>query len=146
MRFFTDEHEQFRATVRRYVEQEVNPHVDAWEQAGMMPLHDLFADMAKLGFLGLTYDPSFGGQGADHLFTVVLAEEFGRCDHGSLPMALGVQTDMATPSLAMSRGPTSVPSTSATTYRGGAGRQSAKRPPGRRPARSGGGVPLTRRC
>jgi citronellyl-CoA dehydrogenase len=100
MTFFSDEHEQFRATVRRYVEEEVNPHVEAWEQAGMMPLHDLFADMAKLGFLGLTYDPAVGGQGADHLFTVVLAEEFGRCDHGSLPMALGVQTDMATPSLA----------------------------------------------
>lgn len=100
MAFFTEEHEQFRATVRRFVEQEVNPHVDAWEAEGMMPLHDLFGAMAELGFLGLAYDPADGGQGADHLFTVVLAEEFGRCDHGSLPMALGVQTDMATPSLA----------------------------------------------
>jgi citronellyl-CoA dehydrogenase len=100
MAFFTEEHEQFRATVRRFVEQEVNPHVDAWEAEGMMPLHELFAAMAELGFLGLAYDPADGGQGADHLFTVVLAEEFGRCDHGSLPMALGVQTDMATPSLA----------------------------------------------
>lgn len=100
MAFFTEEHEQFRATVRRFVEQEVNPHVDAWEAEGMMPLHELFRAMAELGFLGLAYDPADGGQGADHLFTVVLAEEFGRCDHGSLPMALGVQTDMATPSLA----------------------------------------------
>ncbi len=96
----TDEHRAFRDLVRRYVENEVDPRVPAWEEAGIMPLHELFADMARLGFLGLEYDPAYGGQGADHLFTVILAEEFGRCDHGSLPMALGVQVDMATPSLA----------------------------------------------
>ena len=96
---FSDEHEQFRQVVRDFVRKEVNPHVPAWEEAGMMPLHDLFAAMAELGFLGLEYDPRYGGQGADHLFTQILGEEFGRCDHGSLPMALGVQVDMATPSL-----------------------------------------------
>ncbi|HEX9889779.1 MAG TPA: acyl-CoA dehydrogenase family protein [Nitriliruptorales bacterium] len=96
---FNEEHEAFRATVRRFVEEEVNPHVEDWEAAGMMPLHDLFAAMAKLGMIGLDFDPAYGGGGADHVFTVVLAEEFGRADHGSLPMALGVQTNMATPSL-----------------------------------------------
>jgi citronellyl-CoA dehydrogenase len=65
----------------------------------MMPLHDLFAKMGELGFLGLEYDPEYGGQAADHGFTVVLAEEFGRADHGSIGMAVGVQADMATPSL-----------------------------------------------
>ena len=86
--------------VRDYVEREINPHIPEWEAAEMMPLHDIFSSMAKLGMLGLEYEPEYGGQGADHLFTVILAEEFGRCDHGSLPMALGVQVDMATPSLA----------------------------------------------
>jgi len=86
--------------VRSYVENEINPHIPGWEQQGMMPLHDVFSDMAKLGMLGLEYEPEYGGQGADHMFTLILAEEFGRCDHGSLPMALGVQVDMATPSLA----------------------------------------------
>ena len=61
-----------------------------------MLLRDIFSKMGSLGFLGLEYEPEFGGQGGDHLFTVILAEEFGRCDHGSLPMALGVQVDMAT--------------------------------------------------
>ncbi len=97
---FTPEHDAFRAMVRDYVEREINPRIPEWEAAEMMPLHDIFADMAKLGMLGLEYEPEFGGQGADHLFTLILAEEFGRCDHGSLPMALGVQVDMATPSLA----------------------------------------------
>jgi citronellyl-CoA dehydrogenase len=96
---FTDEQEQFRRLVRDYVQKEVNPHIPAWEEAGTMPLHELFSSMAELGFLGLEYDPEYGGQGGDHLFTQVLAEEFGRCDHGSLPMALGVQVAMATPSL-----------------------------------------------
>jgi citronellyl-CoA dehydrogenase len=96
---FTDEHEQFRQLVREFVHKDVNPHIDAWEQAGMMPLHDLFQSMAGLGFLGLEYDPAYSGQGGDHLFTQILGEEFGRAEHGSLPMALGVQVAMATPSL-----------------------------------------------
>jgi citronellyl-CoA dehydrogenase len=97
---FTEEHEAFRSAVRRYVEEVVNPQVDGWEAAEKMPLHEVFADMARLGFLGLEYDPADGGQGGDHLFTLVLAEELGRLDHGSLGMAIGVQVAMATPSLA----------------------------------------------
>jgi citronellyl-CoA dehydrogenase len=96
----TDEHHAFRKMVRDYVEREVNPRIDDWEAAEMMPLHEIFSGMAALGMLGLEYEPEYGGQGADHMYTVILAEEFGRCDHGALPMALGVQVDMATPSLA----------------------------------------------
>lgn len=96
---FTTEHEHFRRVVREFVRNEVNPKVDAWEAEEEMPLHDVFKQMADLGFLGLEYDAAYGGQEADHLFTVVLAEEFGKADHGSIQMALGVQTNMATPSL-----------------------------------------------
>lgn len=96
---WTDEHREFRRVLREFVEQEINPHADAWEEAGMMPLHDVFTKMGDLGFLGLEYDPAYGGQGADHLYTVILAEEFGRADLGSIGMALGVQVFMATPSL-----------------------------------------------
>lgn len=96
---FGEEHRQFRKVVREFVSNEINPHVDRWEEEGMMPLHEVFGKMGGLGMLGLEYDPEFGGGGADHLFTVVLAEEFGLADHGSIGMALGVQTDMATPSL-----------------------------------------------
>ena len=98
---FTPEHEQFRQVVRDFVEREINPRVPEWEAAEMMPLHDVFGQMGRLGMLGLEYDPAYGGQGADHLFTLILAEEFGRAEHGSIGMALGVQVDMATPSLAL---------------------------------------------
>jgi citronellyl-CoA dehydrogenase len=96
---FTAEHEAFRASVRDFVDHEVQPHVDEWEASGMFPAHELFAKLAKLGALGLEYDPEYGGGGADHLFTVVLCEELGRIDAGGPPMGIGVQIMMATPSL-----------------------------------------------
>ena len=99
MAVFTAEHQAFRASVRAFVEREIDPHVDDWERAGQMPTHALFRRMGDLGWLGLEYDPAHGGGGADHLFAVVLAEEIGRADAAGVGMAVGVQTDMATPSL-----------------------------------------------
>lgn len=93
------EHHEFRRVVRDFVENEINPRVPVWEEKEWIPLHEVFSQMATLGMLGLEYDSVYGGQEADHLFTMILAEEFGRADHGSIGMALGVVTDMATPSL-----------------------------------------------
>jgi citronellyl-CoA dehydrogenase len=90
----------FRATVRDFVEKEINPHANEWEAAGAFPAHELFPKAGALGLLGLEYDPAYGGQGADHTYTAILGEELGRADVGGVPMALFVQTDMATPSLA----------------------------------------------
>jgi citronellyl-CoA dehydrogenase len=96
---FTKDHHAFRHMVRDVVEREIAPHVEEWERAGAFPAHDLFPLLGKLGLLGLEYDPAYGGGGADHLYTVVLGEEIGRIDCGGVPMAIGVQTNMATPSL-----------------------------------------------
>ncbi|HSN05957.1 MAG TPA: acyl-CoA dehydrogenase family protein [Candidatus Angelobacter sp.] len=96
----TPEHEQFRAVVRDLVEKEINPRVDEWEDAGIFPAHELFPKLAAIGALGLEYDPAYGGQGADHSFTVVLAEELGRADCAGVPMGIAVQVAMATPALA----------------------------------------------
>jgi citronellyl-CoA dehydrogenase len=95
----TEEHEAFRTSVRSFVEREIEPHVDDWERAGSFPGHKLFRKLGRAGFLGIEYDPAYGGQGADHSFTVVLGEELGRIGCGGVPMAIAVQTDMATPSL-----------------------------------------------
>ena len=97
---FTEEHEAFRQAVRRLVEEEINPHVNEWEEAGIFPAHDLFAKLGAIGAIGLEYDPEFGGGGADHSFTYVLAQELGRCDAAGIPMAIAVQCSMATPALA----------------------------------------------
>jgi citronellyl-CoA dehydrogenase len=96
---FDEDHERFRAAVRKILEREVAPHVEEWEAAGSFPAHELFPVLGAAGLLGLEYDPRYGGQGADHSYTVVLGEELGRIDCGGVPMAIAVQTDMATPAL-----------------------------------------------
>ena len=89
----------FRSTVRGFVESEITPHADEWEAEGMFPAAELFAKMGDLGLLGLTYEPRFGGGGAEPIFTAILHEELGRMPCLGVAMAIGVQTDMATPSL-----------------------------------------------
>ncbi|NLA35238.1 MAG: acyl-CoA dehydrogenase, partial [Actinobacteria bacterium] len=96
----TEDHDLFRSTVRDFVEREINPHADEWEETGMFPARELFKKMGDLGLLGLTYDPEFGGGGADYGYVCILNEELGRMAPLGVAMAIGVQTDMATPSLA----------------------------------------------
>ena len=97
---FTPEHEELRRSLQKFIAAEVNPHVDEWEEAGIFPAHDLFKKMGDLGFLGLTKPVEYGGQGLDYSYAMVMAEELGNIACGSVPMAIGVQTDMATPALA----------------------------------------------
>ena len=97
---FTPEHEELKRTVERFVEQEINPHVDEWEEAGIFPAHDVFRKLGELGLLGLTKPEAYGGAGLDYSYSVLMAETLGNTRCGGVPMAIGVQTDMATPALA----------------------------------------------
>ena len=96
----TQEHEEIRRTLQRFIAQEVNPYVDEWEQAELFPAHRLFKQMGDLGLLGLTKPVEFGGMGLDLSYGAVLAETLGEVDCAGIPLAIGVQTDMATPALA----------------------------------------------
>ena len=98
--YFTPEHEMFRQAVRRFVEAEINPYVDEWEEARIFPGHALFKKMGALGFLGVSYPEEYGGGGGDYWYNVVLGEELGRIHCAGVPMAIAVHTDMATPALA----------------------------------------------
>ncbi|MBP9591742.1 MAG: acyl-CoA dehydrogenase family protein [Steroidobacteraceae bacterium] len=97
---FTHEHDELRRTVARFVEQELNPHVDEWEDAGIFPAHEVFRKLGALGLLGLTKPEAYGGAGLDYSYSLVMAEALGSTRCGGVPMAIGVQTDMATPALA----------------------------------------------
>lgn len=97
---WTEDHLAIRRTIDRFVDAEINPHVDEWEKAQRFPAHELFAKMGKLGLLGLTKPEKFGGAGLDYSYAVMMAEAMGRVKCGGVPMAIGVQTDMATPALA----------------------------------------------
>lgn len=97
---FTEEHEALRRTTRQFVEQDVNPFVDAWEEAGRFPAHQVFKRMGDLGLLGICKPEIDGGSGLDYSYNMVVVEELGRISCGGIPMAIGVQTDMATPAIA----------------------------------------------
>jgi citronellyl-CoA dehydrogenase len=97
---FTAEHEALRRTARQFVENELNPFIPEWEAAGRFPIHDVFKKMADLGLLGICKPEENGGLGLDYSYNLVVAEELGRAACGGVPLAIGVQTDMATPALA----------------------------------------------
>ena len=96
----TQEHEEIRRNLTRFIDKEINPHVDEWEEKEMFPAHEVFKKLGDLGLLGLTKPVEFGGAGLDYSYAVVMAETLGRINCGGVPMAIGVQTDMATPALA----------------------------------------------
>ena len=78
---FTAEHEELRASLRRFVEGELRPHAEEWERERWVP-NEMFVRMGELGFFGLDYPEEYGGQGGDCLHSAVLAEEMARCGSG----------------------------------------------------------------
>jgi len=97
---FTHEHEELRRNLRRFIDNEINPFVDEWEAAEIFPAHELFRKLGSLGFLGLTKPVEYGGSALDWSYAMVMAETLGHIRCGGVPMAIGLQTDMATPALA----------------------------------------------
>jgi citronellyl-CoA dehydrogenase len=97
--YFTKDHEQVRKAVRDFVNREINPNVDEWEAKGETPLHELFKKMGDLGFLGIRYNQKYGGEGLDYWYETVFLEEIAHIRCGGIPMAIAVQTNMATPAI-----------------------------------------------
>jgi len=93
---FTEEHEEFRAVVRRFVETELAPHAEAWEDARWFP-NEVFGKLAAQGYLGLQYPEAYGGQGGGPLADAVFVEELARCRSGGLAAGIGAHTGIATP-------------------------------------------------
>src|ERR671931_2950806 len=92
---FTDEHEQLRESIGSFVEKELAPHAEEWEETTFPDW--VFRRMGELGFLGLSYPERYGGQGGDYFASIVLAEEMVHSGSGGLAMGVAVHTDMATP-------------------------------------------------
>jgi len=97
---YTHEHQALFDTTKKFVEAEINPYVAEWEKAGIWPAHAVLKKMGELGLLGINKPESVGGLGLDYSYHMAFAEALGHCGCGGLPMAIGVQTDMATPALA----------------------------------------------
>jgi citronellyl-CoA dehydrogenase len=98
--FTSHEHQELQRTLKRFIDAEINPHVEEWEAAEIFPAREVFKKMGDLGLLGLCRPTEYGGLGLDYSYSMAMAETLGHVDCGGIPMAIGVQTDMCTPALA----------------------------------------------
>ena len=97
---YQQEHLELQRSLKKFIDAEINPHVDEWEAAEIFPAHALFKKLGAAGFLGINKPREYGGMGLDYSYQLAFAEALGDINCGGVPMAIGVQTDMATPALA----------------------------------------------
>jgi acyl-CoA dehydrogenase len=93
---FSDEHEQLRQSARGFIERELTPHAQRWEDDQWFP-DEVFAKLAAQGLLGLKYPTEYGGQGGDYLHEAVLIEELARIGSGGTAAGIGAHVNIATP-------------------------------------------------
>ncbi len=91
---FTEDHDELRATVRRFVERELAPHAEEWEQRRDFPFRDVFRQAGAIGLFGAKYDAPYGGTGPDLVADAVITEELARCRSGGVAAALGAHKDL----------------------------------------------------
>jgi len=92
---FTEEHDRLRESIGAFVEKELAPHAEEWEETTFPD--SVIQRMGELGFLGLSMPEKYGGQGGDYYCNLVLAEEMAKSHSGGLAMGVAVHTDMAMP-------------------------------------------------
>jgi len=93
---WTEEHETFRQSVRRFAQDEIRPYAEQWQAEGYFP-DELFRKAGQLGLLGIRFDPKWGGSGLDYWYTVILVEELVRGRDIGCVVGLLVQCDTGTP-------------------------------------------------
>ncbi len=86
-RYYTEEHNTFRHAVRTFVERELIPHIDAWEEARRFP-RELYAKAGDLGLLALGFPEEYGGVPTDGFFKLLVTEELCRCASGGVVAGL----------------------------------------------------------
>ena len=94
---FQPVHEDFRKTVREFIENELAPHADEWEEAEEFP-REVFKRMGDLGFLGMSYPEEYGGDD-DRLAEAVLTEELPRCGSAGVASGIGAHIGIAMPQI-----------------------------------------------
>ncbi len=96
--YLTADHELLRDQVSRFLQREVEPHVEAWERDGLVP-RAVLRRMGDAGLLGLAFEPTYGGAGADALTNLVFAEALAHSSCAGFVITVLVHTDMAAPHL-----------------------------------------------
>jgi citronellyl-CoA dehydrogenase len=93
---FTEEHEQFRKSVREFCQRELAPYAEQWDEEGIFP-KELFKRFGEMGFFGIHYPEAYGGSGLDHWYTAAYVEELRHARNAGVSMAMLVQSEMSTP-------------------------------------------------
>jgi acyl-CoA dehydrogenase len=93
---FTDEHEELRSSIRGFIDRELAPHSQQWEDEQWFP-DEVFPKLAAQGLLGLKYPTELGGQGGDYLHEAVMCEEMARIGSGGTAAGIGAHVNIATP-------------------------------------------------
>jgi len=96
---YSHEHLELQRNLKRFIDSDINPFVDEWEAAEIFPAKEVFRKLGALGMLGVSKPVEYGGLGLDYSYSMAMAEALGHIRCGGVPMAIGVQTDMATPAL-----------------------------------------------
>ncbi|XP_043201244.1 probable acyl-CoA dehydrogenase 6 isoform X2 [Amphibalanus amphitrite] len=97
---YGEDHREIQNTLKKIIDQDINPHVDQWEADGAFPAKEVFKKLGNAGLLGITKPTEYGGSALDFSYSVAANEQLGAVHCGAVPMAIAVQTDMSTPALA----------------------------------------------
>merc|ERR1711973_524032 len=98
--YYEEDQRSMQKTVRKIIDEDINPYIDQWEAEGQYPAHKVFKKLGEAGLLGVNKPVEYGGMGLNFKYSVALNEELGQINAGGVPMSIAVQTDMATPALA----------------------------------------------
>ncbi|MEN9446830.1 MAG: hypothetical protein RJA25_119 [Bacteroidota bacterium] len=93
--YFTEEHDLFRQSVRQFVQKEILPYGNQWEQEEKIA-RELFVKLGEQGFLGINHDEAYGGSKSDIFYTCAYLEEIARAGYGGVCAAVSVHQYMAT--------------------------------------------------
>jgi acyl-CoA dehydrogenase len=85
--YMTEEHQQFRRTFRDFLDKEVLPNIEEWEEKGMLP-KDIFLKFGEMGFFGLTQEEKYGGSNLDFWYDVIFIEEVAKCLSGGFSASI----------------------------------------------------------
>jgi len=92
--YFTEEHKAFRKSFQDFLQKEVVPHIDRWEEAGFID-KSVFKKFGEMGYFGLNYPEEYGGLNLDLFYTVIFLEELQKVNSGGFAAAMWAHTYLA---------------------------------------------------
>lgn len=79
--YFHSDHDIFRKSLRDFLDKEVVPNIDQWEEEGRVP-KDVFERFGEMGYFALGFDEAYGGMDTDFFYRVIFIEEVNKCYSG----------------------------------------------------------------